>query len=824
MDLVERYLNAVRFWLPKAQKADVIAELAEDIRLQIEEREKELGRKLDEAEVEAFLKKRGNPMFVAGRYRPSKPLIGPTIFPIYKFVLKIVTYVYLLPGMAVWLLMALFVPSYRADYPGWALFKALWNWLWPTALYSFALITVGFAVIEKMNLPAKWEQTWSLRKLPAVRDALKIRRSSSLGEIVGTLFAAAWWIGWIRFPAVMIHTSDAVQAWTGGTLWRIFHQQFFWPAIALLLAQTVLGAANLFRPSWTRARLACRLSIDALIAVILFIFLRIHWNAFRADESWLAGRHGAGLNSAGLDALSNVVVFWMIAAAAIGNAVACLWIARRWLRFKALQRRSATLLGGLVLAVFLAGGLYGQGAMNDGKLSAAIPGDDEIVKILKERVDVQHNGTGIVVGIISPQGRRLVCYGKPGLNDARPLNGDTVFEIGSITKVFTSLLLSDMVKRGEVALNDPVAMHLPKGVRVPEWNGHKIALVDLATQTSGLPFFPTDFPLIDDDPVAGARDFAKYSAERLYRFLSSYDLLHDIGVHWEYSNLGVGLLGLALAHRVGTDYESLIHARITGPLGMKSTAIALTPELKARLAIGYDSKLQPAPETDLPAFASAGSLRSSANDLLTFLAAFLGYEPSALQPAMTTMLETRRPSDDWLAYLGGQQALGWWIIGNGDDALIAHAGDTIGFSGSIAFNPRTRSGVAVLVNGVSGGTDLAMHLLRPSYPLAKPGTPTRRQEIAVDPKLFDLYAGKYQAAPNVILVINREGAKLSFMAPGSPRVSLHAQSQRDYFIAHTDVTMTFQVNDQGRATGLILHLYGQLDVPAQRIETGPGRK
>lgn len=459
--------------------------------------------------------------------------------------------------------------------------------------------------------------------------------------------------------------------------------------------------------------------------------------------------------------------------------------------------------------------------MNRGGSPAAIPGDDMIVKVLQERVDIRRQGTGIVVGIVSPQGRRLIRYGKPGLDDARPLNGDTVFEIGSITKVFTSLLLSDMIKKGEVALNDPVAMYLPPGVKVPEWNGHKIALVDLATQTSGLPFFPTDFPLVDADPAAVAGESAGYSIERLFRFLSGCELLHDIGVHWEYSNLGVGLLGLALARRADTDYASLVRSRITGPLGMEATAIAVTRKMKARLAIGYDSKLLPAPVTNWPAFEGAGSLRSSANDLLILLSAFLGTKPSALLPALTAMLETRRPSDDWLAYLGGQQALGWWVIGSGDEAIIAHAGETMGFSGSIALNIKTGIGVVVLANGATGGNDLAMHLLRPSYPLAKPSTPKARHEIVVDPGLFDLYAGKYQCAPHVILVIRREGDRLTFMAPGSPRVSLHAQSQREFFIANTDVGVTFQVQDEGRATGLILHLYGQFDVPAKRIDGGP---
>src|SRR5512136_1654661 len=138
MELLDRYLQAIKFWLPKAQQQDIISELSEDIRSQIEDLESASGRKLDEAELEALLKKRGNPLLVAGSYLPQKHLVGPAIFPFYKFVLKIVAYFYLLPGTAVWLFMALLSRSYRAAYPGWALYKALIDWLWPTAIYSFA--------------------------------------------------------------------------------------------------------------------------------------------------------------------------------------------------------------------------------------------------------------------------------------------------------------------------------------------------------------------------------------------------------------------------------------------------------------------------------------------------------------------------------------------------------------------------------------------------------------------------------------------------------------------------------------------------------------
>ncbi|MGZ4886213.1 MAG: serine hydrolase, partial [Candidatus Aminicenantales bacterium] len=301
-------------------------------------------------------------------------------------------------------------------------------------------------------------------------------------------------------------------------------------------------------------------------------------------------------------------------------------------------------------------------------------------------------------------------------------------------------------------------------------------------------------------------------------------LLHDIGVNWEYSNLGVGLLGFALARRAGMDFEALVKARIAGPLGMKSTAVEVSRGIRKRLAVGHDGRLEPTPALHFPDFmAGAGSLRSTANDLLTFLEAFLGIKKTPLAAAMSAMLETRRPGADWLAFLGGQQALGWWVIGKGDDQIIAHAGDTLGFSCSASYNPKTRVGAVALSNGVSGGEDLAMRILRPSYPQAKPGPQKTHKEIAVDPNLFDLYAGKYQVAPNVIVVIGREGDKLWFMAPGSPRVRLRAEGERDYFIPQSDVQVTFKLDDQGRVTGLILHLYSQYNFPGKRLNPGPGK-
>ena len=268
-----------------------------------------------------------------------------------------------------------------------------------------------------------------------------------------------------------------------------------------------------------------------------------------------------------------------------------------------------------------------------------VPSTDEIREILVKRIDQQKQAVGIVVGVIEPNGRRVVAYGNLAKGDPRTLDGDTIFEIGSVTKVFTSLVLADMVNRKEVTLDDPAAKYLPENVRMPERSGKSITLLDLSTHSSGLPPLPSNLKLKDP-----RNPYADYSVDDLYQFLSGYTLPRDPGSEFEYSNLGAGLLGHLLACRAGTDYESLIRTRITRPLSMPDTGITLSSSMKQRMATGHNAMLAPVANWDLPTLAGAGALRSSANDMLTFLEAFLGYKESPLAPAMKAMLEVRRPA------------------------------------------------------------------------------------------------------------------------------------------------------------------------------------
>ncbi len=440
-----------------------------------------------------------------------------------------------------------------------------------------------------------------------------------------------------------------------------------------------------------------------------------------------------------------------------------------------------------------------------------VPPDAEIRRILAERVDTRHQAVGMVVGVIEPSGTRVVAYGKPAKDDVRPLNGDTVFEIGSITKVFTALLLADMVQHGEVKLDDPIAKYLPEGVKAPQRNGKEITLAELATHTSGLPRLPNNLA-----PKDAANPYADYSADKLYAFLESYQLPRDPGGKWEYSNLATGLLGQLLSLRAGKDYETLVVSRIAAPLGMGSTRMTLTPEMKERMATGYNAALQPVHLWDFEALAGAGALRSTANDLITFLAANLGYRKSPLQPAMAAMLEVRLPTGQ----PNLQQALGWHILQRKDRDLFWKDGGTFGFGSFIGFDAKANVGVVVLANSFSlatgGVDDIGLHLLDASFPLA--GAPVKeRTAVAVDPKVLEGYVGRYQLAPTFIITITREEDRLYEQATGQPKFQIFAESEKEFFLKVVDAQITFKTGAQGRATELTLH-QGGMDQRAPRME------
>ena len=236
--------------------------------------------------------------------------------------------------------------------------------------------------------------------------------------------------------------------------------------------------------------------------------------------------------------------------------------------------------------------------------------------LLVERVDERKWGTAIVVGISSPQGRRIMSYGTLSVEDRRKVDGSTVFEIASLTKVLTALVLADMATRGRLKLDSPVSTCLPDGVNVPQHAGKQITFVDLVTHTSGLPLRPTNLA-----SQTALNKYAGYTAKQLYEGLATFELPRDPGTKFEYSNWAFGLLGQALSHCGGMSYEALLAERVTGPLGMDATMFVPSKALGSRLAAPYDARLRPVPNESLGALGASGGLYSSVNDLLKFIVA-----------------------------------------------------------------------------------------------------------------------------------------------------------------------------------------------------------
>jgi CubicO group peptidase (beta-lactamase class C family) len=441
--------------------------------------------------------------------------------------------------------------------------------------------------------------------------------------------------------------------------------------------------------------------------------------------------------------------------------------------------------------------------------------DTEIRRILVERVDTHRQSVGIIVGVVDASGRRVIAYGPRAAGGA-PVDADTVFEIGSMTKVFTALLLAEMVQRGEVALTDPVAKHLPMEVTVPERGGRSIRLQDLATHTSGLPRLPDNMPFTDP-----SNPYADYTTEHLYQFLSSYQLTRDIGAEAEYSNLGMGLLGHALARRAGMDYETLVRTRITGPLGMTRTGITLTDPMRADLATGHSPALQPVPMWDLPALAGAGALRSTANDMLTFLEAALGYRPSPLAAAFAATAATRRTVGSSAA----EVALGWQLLKDQKGTeIIWHNGGTAGFRTWAGYEPSSRTAVVVLTNAgtAAGPDDIGRHLLNPELPLGQSfqAPPKPRLETKVDPSTFDRYVGRYQFGPALLLTVSREGSRFFAQLTGQGAFEIFAESDTAYFVKVVDAQLTFETGAQGETVAVVLHQNG-VSQRARRIDGEP---
>ncbi len=347
---------------------------------------------------------------------------------------------------------------------------------------------------------------------------------------------------------------------------------------------------------------------------------------------------------------------------------------------------------------------------------ASIP--DSVKEVVRNRVD-DGQSPSIVIALVDAEGTDYFAYGKTSLEGGTTPDENTIYEIGSISKVFTATLLVDMKNRGEVALDDPISKYLPENVKTPQRDGKSITLAHLSEQTSGLPRMPNNFR-----PKDPGNPFADYTPELLYEFLSKYELPRAIGEKFEYSNTGVGLLGHLLERASGKTYEQLVVERIANVLGIPDTRITFTEDMKQRLALGYVGEKQ-VQNWDLTALAGAGAIRSSAKDMVTFIKANLGLIDTPLRSAMDETHKVRADTDMPEARIG----LGWITRTPAKGPAVTwHNGGTGGYRTFAGFAAETKTGAIVLCNsGGKGNDDIGYYLLNDSIPMVNAAKRTEVQ-------------------------------------------------------------------------------------------------
>jgi CubicO group peptidase (beta-lactamase class C family) len=425
---------------------------------------------------------------------------------------------------------------------------------------------------------------------------------------------------------------------------------------------------------------------------------------------------------------------------------------------------------------------------------------ERVEKAAQERVAAGTHQT-LVFGVVDGDKSEIVAFGK--LDDGKVPDGDSVYEIGSITKTFTATLLARAVLSGRVTLDTPVAQLLPD-FKIPSRSGKEITLGALATQHSGLPRMP--FNIQPQDP---ADPFADYDTAKLKAFLAGYELPRDPGASYEYSNLGFGLLGFALAQMDHATYGALVDAEIFNPLGMTLTRTALTDAMRAHLAPGHDDNGKPVKNWSFDALAGAGTISSTAKDMLRYLKANMGIDPSPLTGAMKLAQQPRRNMSKH-----ERIGLAWMTT---DKGIIQHGGATYGYRSFAGFRGDRRRGVVVLTNSAEDLDDLGLATLDDHAPLA----PTHKAIVLPAAALAD-YEGTYKLADNFLLTVFRTDNGISAQATGQQAFPIFASAPNEFFAKASGIRISFTRNPGGVVSGLVLHQNGDRAAPKLKPSDLPG--
>jgi CubicO group peptidase (beta-lactamase class C family) len=406
--------------------------------------------------------------------------------------------------------------------------------------------------------------------------------------------------------------------------------------------------------------------------------------------------------------------------------------------------------------------------------------------------------TGLVVGLYDAGRTEIYGFGTgPG---GKPPTGRTLFDLGSMTKIYTGLLLAEAIQRREVDLDAPIAELLPPGVTVPTQNGTAITAKHLALHSSGLPRFPPSLTSRKPPPDP----FAGYGEDALVQDLIATQLDAAPGTTIGFSHFGTGVLAFALGRKIGGGFAAAIDARVLAPLELRDTFFTPPAGSAARRTIGTDEDLKPVSRWTWGALVGAGGLVSTVRDQLRLIEVELDAAAGSkglLRPAMRLTQEAQLDTP------GENEGLGWKIDPAG---RLWHDGMTGGYRAFISFDPKTKRGVVVLASTQSLLVDiLGRTMFDVLDKTAKPPAP------APTAKQLAAYAGKYNFT-GTELVIVAAGKRLYLEGPGEPRHRMVPFGERTFWIEALQSAAKFEL--EGDKVKSVVFKVGGNQISAPRVE------
>ena len=354
--------------------------------------------------------------------------------------------------------------------------------------------------------------------------------------------------------------------------------------------------------------------------------------------------------------------------------------------------------------IFLGASLLAQSA-NAATAQEQLP--SEVSQQIQERIDEGYH-LGTVIGVIDETGSRYYSFGKMSLASDLELGENSIFEIGSITKCFTALLVADLELDGKLSVSDPIDKFIPVFKDVMKGSNRTITLESLMTHTSGLPRNPLNTDPDDDDR------YKNYSVGDLHSFLETY-AAGSSEASYSYSNAGILILEHAIETELGQSYEELMTSRVLAKLGMNDSFFDVPEGRADEIVIGFRDG-EETDAVDVGNFPAMGGLRSTARDMLKFLGAQIGLIPTSLSDAISATHDERYADENMVLSLG-------WRISHREESgktIYNFTGGTTGFVSFAAFDLENRKGVVVLVNGRRWFSDLGFRILDSTYPLNDP--------------------------------------------------------------------------------------------------------